>query len=380
MQTPPAAVKRFSPNGSGRSANGLAGVDQLSHSAPMSTHRPRTLLLATIALWTVAFIAWTADALVEPVPFALERALRRLPLCIGAVVMCIVLGRLLQRIRGCGTWLVGACTALGVLICSLLYALANELVLYVIDPHWGAPAWVHVPDVAMLVLWVFMAWALLYFALRADAERRDREVLLAQANAATLEAQHRLLLMQLNPHFLFNALNTIYALVLDHDTANARRGLLALSAFLRRSVDANAPTLVTLAEELESLRNYLEIERARFGDRLHVVETVPARLLECRVPALILQPLVENCIKHGVARCSRPVTIELSANGAESHLVLAVTDNGPAGAGDPAILGTGLGNVARRLQLLYGADGRLSLLAHPHGGFVASIELPACAA
>lgn len=346
----------------------------------MSAHRPRTLLLATVALWTVAFIAWTADALVEPVPFAFERALRRLPLCIGAVALCVALGRLLQRIRGRGIWLVGACTASGVLICSLLYALANELVLYVIDPHWGAPAWVHVPDVAMLVLWVFVAWVLLFFALRADAERRDREVLLAQANAAAVEAQHRLLLMQLNPHFLFNALNTIYALVLDHDTANARRGLLALSTFLRRSVDANVPTLVTLAVELESLRNYLDIERARFGDRLHVVEAVPTRLLGCRVPSLILQPIVENCIKHGVARCSRPVTIELSVDGAAGTLVLTVKDNGPAGTGNPPIPGTGLGNVASRLHLLYGPDGRLGLEARPNGGFVASIRLPECSA
>ena len=279
----------------------------------VKTHRPHTLLLATIALWTVAFVAWTADALVEPVPFALERALRRLPLCMIGVLLCLALGWLLRRARGRTGWRVGAVGVTGVVAASVIYALANELALYVIRPRWGPAAWIHIPDVAMLVLWVFTAWILLYFALDADAARRDREVRLAQAHAAAVDAQHKLLLQQINPHFLFNALNTVYALVLDDDNARARSSLLALSAFLRSAIDDDAPTQVPLSKELASVRHYLDIELVRFGERLRLVETIPPALLDRCVPSLILQPLVENCIKHGLSRNRGALTITLSA-------------------------------------------------------------------
>lgn len=343
----------------------------------MNMYRPHTLLLATIALWTVAFVAWTADALIEPVPFALERALRRLPLCLTGVLLCLILGRLLRRVRGRAVWRVGALGAAGVVAASVIYALANELALYVILPRWGDAAWIHIPDVAMLVLWVFTAWILLYFALDADAARRDREVSLAQAHAAAIDAQHKLLLQQINPHFLFNALNTVYALVLDDDNTRARSSLLALSAFLRTAIDDDAPTQQALSKELAAVRHYLDIELVRFGDRLRLVEAIPPALLDRRVPSLILQPLVENCIKHGLARGSGTLTITLSAASVDGGLVLTVADDGhtsrPA---DHPGRGIGLDNVARRLQLLYGAAGQLNAQPCADGGFIARIGLP----
>ncbi len=343
----------------------------------MNAYRPHTLLLATLALWTVAFVAWTADALVEPVPFALERALRRLPLCVLGALLCFALGRLLRRLKGRTGWLVGAIGVAGVVVASVIYALANELALYVIRPRWGAAAWIHIPDVAMLVLWVFTAWVLLYFALDADAARRNREVRLAQAHAAAIDAQHKLLLQQINPHFLFNALNTVYALVLENDAARARSSLLALSAFLRSAMDGDAPTQVSLSQELASARHYLAIELVRFGERLQLVEAIPSMLLDRFVPSLILQPLVENCIKHGLARSRGMLTITLTAACADGELILTVEDDGHAPwRADGESRGIGLANVAQRLKLLYGEAGRLSAQPRADGGFIARIQWP----
>ncbi len=341
----------------------------------MNFVRSRTLLLATLLLWAVAFAAWTADTLA--VPFSLDRALRRLPLCCGGALLCLGLGRLLEQVRGRGAWRTGGWAAAGVAVASVLYALANELALYVIRPHWGPPQWVHIPSTALMALWVFAAWVLLYLALDADAQRRDREVRLVQANAAAREAQHQLLLQQLNPHFLFNALNTVYALVLEGDDAGARRSVLALSDFLRASLDRELNTDVTLAQELASVRHYLTIELQRFSGRLQLVESVPAALLGRRLPPMVLQPLVENAIKHGLVGASGTMTIRLSAASASHGWVLCVEDDGHAVAAprqEPS--GRGLANVARRLHLLYGTSARLEARARDSGGFAAHVFLP----
>lgn len=344
----------------------------------MSTHRPHTLVLATVILWTVAYAAWTAGWMLDPMPFALERALRRIPLCAGGALLCLAIGRWLDRTRDGHAWHGGARAAIAVLLATTAHAFANELVFYVIAPRWGGPEWTHIPDVMMGDFWVYAAWALLYFALAADATRRDREVRLAQANAAAVDAQHRMLLQQINPHFLFNALNTVYALVLDNDNAGARRSLLALSAFLRHSVDDGLPAQVPLSRELDTVRHYLDIELARFGDRLRLQEAIPAALLDRAVPHLILQPLVENCIKHGLAGSTGAVTIRLSAaQDGDGGWMLMVEDDGRgvAGSGTP-VHGIGLGNVARRLELLYGSRAWLRTRARTGDGFVASIRLP----
>jgi hypothetical protein len=377
-QTRMLPVKPFSPNGSDRSPGGLAATHALAHSGIIvSTRRPHTLVLATVILWTVAYAAWTAGWMLDPMPFALERALRRIPLCAGGALLCLAIGRWLDHTHDGDPWHDGMRAAIAVLLATTAFAFANELTFYVIAPRWGGAAWAHIPDVMMTDFWVYAAWALLYFALAADAARRDREVRLAQANTAAIDAQHRMLLQQVNPHFLFNALNTVYALVLDGDNAGARRSLLALSAFLRDSIDGDPPAQVPLSKELEAVRHYLDIELARFGDRLRLQEAIPDALLDRPVPRLILQPLVENCIKHGLNGSTGTVTIRLSATEVDDDWMLEVEDDGrgTAGTGTP-VHGVGLDNVARRLALLYGDGGRLHARARTDGGFVASIHLP----
>lgn len=344
----------------------------------MNMPRFSTLVLATILLWALGYALWVTNWLVNPPPFALNHALRGFPVFVFGAVLCFAIGRIFAWVQDRGTLFLVAVAIVTVIVATFALALFYELVMHVIAPHWRGPTWENVLDQVPMMSWLFVTWVLLYFALVANAARRDGEVRLAQATTAALDAQHRLLVQQINPHFLFNALNTVYALVLEGDGARAQRCLLALSAFMRASIDRNAPRTVPLSTELASIRHYLEIELIRFGDRLRLDESVRPGVLDLTVPALILQPLVENCIKHGLSSNTGSMTIWLSASLENNELVLSVENDGRSPPEqDIPMFGVGLNNVSERLHLLHGGSARLIAQARPGGGFTARVYLPA---
>jgi hypothetical protein len=344
----------------------------------MNIPRFSTLLLSTLILWVLGYAVWLTNFVFGPLPFQIDHSLRGIPVFTLGALLSFGMGRMLDGIQG----RVDGKTLTVVVVAAIIAATAvlacfEVLVMRVIVPRWGGPSWWNVLE-QIPIVWMFGAWMLLYFALTADAARRDREVKLAQATTAALDARHQLLVQQINPHFLFNALNTVYALVLEGDDARARRCLLTLSAFLRGSIDRNAPREVSLSNELVSIRHYLEIELTRFGERLHLDESVPFEALDRHVPALILQPLVENCIKHGLSGHARSMTIRLSATLEQNQLVLSVEDDGRSPPEQHvAASGVGLNNVRERLHLLYGNGARLTVQAPLGGGFIARVHLPA---
>jgi signal transduction histidine kinase len=337
-----------------------------------------TLFLATVILWAVGYAVWLTNFVFEPLPYQVDHSLRGITIFALGALLSVGIGRMLNRIQSRASPRILTIVVIAAMIAATaVLASFDILVMRVIAPRWGPPTWTIALQQIPFV-WVFIAWVLLYFALTADAARRDREVRLAQANTAAIDAQHRVLVQQINPHFLFNALNTVYALVLEGDDARAGRCLLALSAFMRESIDRSAPRKVPLSRERELILHYLEIERIRFGERLHLDESVPSELLDRNVPALILQPLVENCVKHGLNGHARPMTIWLSAALEQNELVLNVEDDGqsPPECDAPAS-GVGLDNVRKRLHLLYGDSARLIAHARRGGGFIARVHLPA---
>jgi two-component system, LytTR family, sensor kinase len=197
------------------------------------------------------------------------------------------------------------------------------------------------------------------------------------------QAQLHALKMQLHPHFLFNALHAVSALV--HSDPDAADKMIArLGDFLRLTLDASATQEVPLRRELEFLNCYLEIERIRFNDRLTTSLEVDPRALDCRVPNLILQPLVENAIRHGVAPRSAPGHVEIRAERRGEVLRLQVSDNGPGltngvARGSKCLVpkgGVGLSNTRARLEQLYGSAYRFELEDAPRGGALATIEIP----
>lgn len=208
-------------------------------------------------------------------------------------------------------------------------------------------------------------------------QARERETQAARLSAQLAEARLGALSMQLQPHFLLNSLNAITVIVRDRDAPTATRMLEHLGAMLRRVTRADRPKEVTLAEELDFVRQYLAIEQVRFSDRLRPeVEGDPA-LLRAAVPEFLLQPLVENAVRHGVARREEATLLRVEARRDGDELVLTVTDDGPGppGAGE-AREGVGLSNTRERLRTLYGDRASLALAPTLTGGTAAVVRLP----
>ena len=228
---------------------------------------------------------------------------------------------------------------------------------------------------------VLVYWSLVGVcqAIRNFRSSQERERRAAELEARLTSAKLQALRMQINPHFLFNTLNSIATLVYVNPRA-ADEMLGDLSELLRRSLDSMEEQEVPLAQELEFIGAYISIEQKRFGERLRLEQSVPDELMKALVPALILQPLVENAIRHGIEPRRGPGLISIEAKQEDKHLHLIVRDNGRglpgADLNNSARRGIGLANIQARLQGLYGQDQSFSFgRAEPQGCRV-DIHLP----
>lgn len=207
---------------------------------------------------------------------------------------------------------------------------------------------------------------------------RERELRASQLAARLAQAQLQVLRMQLHPHFLFNTLHTISAL-LHEDVEAADRMLARLADLLRMTLAAGSEQEVALRQELEFLDRYLEIEQTRFGERLRIHREIAPGTLDARVPYLILQPIVENAIRHGIAPRVEGGSVEIRASRRDSALRLEVRDDGP---GISSVVtaansgGLGLANTGERLAQLYGGAGKFELANSPAGGLVVTLTIP----
>ncbi len=241
-------------------------------------------------------------------------------------------------------------------------------------------------DTAVIWLFFFAAWSAFYLASVAQAQALRAQRRAAAAESAAQTAQVRALRYQVNPHFLFNTLNSLSSLVMTGRTERAEEMLLALSTFFRTSLSLNPTADVTLAEEIDLQRLYLDIEKIRFPNRLKVAIDVPPEFENTRLPALILQPLVENAIKYGVSPTRDVVTLTIAASALDDdRLQLRVTNSGGAdkattrGRRDSdRIEGTGVGlaNVCQRLEARFGARASCAYGPLDDGGFEVRLIVP----
>jgi len=206
-------------------------------------------------------------------------------------------------------------------------------------------------------------------------EAREREAQQARLSAQLAEARLGALRMQLNPHFLFNSLNAITVLVRDERSREASRMLELLSGILRQVLQSDTQQLVTLDEELRFIEKYLAIEQVRFSDRLQVKWSIDPDVRPATVPEFILQPLVENAVRHGVSKLGEQGVIEIAAKTSVNHLELSVHDNGP-GYFPNGKIGVGLANTRARLATLFGSAASLEVGDREDGGTVARVLLP----
>ncbi|HEY6330505.1 MAG TPA: histidine kinase [Blastocatellia bacterium] len=229
-------------------------------------------------------------------------------------------------------------------------------------------------------LGIFVYWVILGVITALDLYRQygQERVRAADLEKQLVESQLNALKMQLQPHFLFNTLHSLTDIVLE-DPKEATRMIARLGDFLRLTLDNSGSQLVGLKTELEFLRSYLEIERIRFQDRLKLQIDVDPRTEQMLVPNLILQPLVENAIRHGIARRIGSGTLDVKTRQVNHHLEIEIKDDGPGLAADvlSGRQGVGLANVRKRLDCLYGHEAALLLENGERGGLIATLRLPA---
>jgi hypothetical protein len=302
------------------------------------------------------------------VPFALAVAARARPLPAGRRA----------RRRAVALWMAGSLViaALHVVVAEgLVVAASAARALPVGGLHRSLPAAFRLHFHESLFLAV--ATVACALAVREYGVARENEVRLTRAREELSRAKLQMLRYQLQPHFLFNALNSISAEVYE-DAGRADRMICSLSEFLRRSLDPEDASEIELERELELVRGYLDVERFRFGSRLALELRVEPALARALVPPLLLQPLVENAVRHGVARSLEPVRIAVAAERAGGELVLRVADDARPVEASARRVGGGLGiaNSRRRLHQLYGAAASLAARPLDGRGFEVVVRLP----
>jgi len=230
--------------------------------------------------------------------------------------------------------------------------------------------------VATFVFNLLVYWVVISVSHTVNYYRKyqEREMRAASLEKSLSEAKLQALQMQLNPHFLFNTLHAISSLV-HKDAEAADRMISRLSDLLRYTLESTAEHEVPLEQELQVLDRYLEIEQTRFGARLSVEKKIAPDTLMVLVPNLILQPLVENAIKHGIEPHSRPGLIQISAQRRDQSLILEIRDNGK-GLKEPKRERVGISNTRERLQQLYPSAHCFELISAPQEGLIVRLEIP----
>jgi len=358
--------------------------------APQTTaHVDRAVALKSIlALWAIYYVLNTARMAVEAEHGQLDMMLRRGPVALAGIAITYVLYLILRRLETRSMRFLVTTALLISIPAAIVYAAANFTAFYLVSPpdtllqdvakmH-GEKLGVLSVVMELAISWYFfiVAWCVFYVALsyaaRVGQAERNAAAYRSQAQAAQLRA----LRYQINPHFLFNTLNALSTLVLRQRTREAERMIANLATFYRSSLTSDPAADVALSDEIDMQRLYLEIERVRFPERLSVLMEVPEELKSVRVPGMILQPLVENAIRHGVARSSKPVTVAVRARAENGFLHLAVEDNAEGVAAPGRGGGVGLKNVSDRLAARF--DGAASVAYGPRdgGGFRVSLTMP----
>ena len=352
-------------------------------------------ILSILGFWFFYVTVLTLKVAVGDWPAPAEMAARRVVVTILGIGVTYILYLLLRQFEGrpLSTRIITAFTAARPF--AIVIAGINHLVFNVYDPEslfdgqsaeemrkYMAQDYFALKSIAEDAIsrfWLLSSWASLYLALSYASEVRQMERRASRFAQAAQDAELRSLRYQVNPHFLFNTLNSLSTLVMRSQPAAAEEMILNLSKFYRTSLSGDPLEDVALSEEVHLQQLYLNIEKVRFPDRLKTKINIPNVLSDVLVPGLILQPLVENAIKHGVAHSKRPVTISISAAAEYDRLKLIVADDGeakPVEGKTEQSNGIGLANVRDRLETRFGSEASLNIVRPDDGGFIVELTMP----
>jgi hypothetical protein len=386
-------------------------VTETTISPEEAQRRNRIVWLSILGFWLFYFAITTFRAWAYDSDDQLDMLARRVPVSLIGVVLTFGFWQVLRRFENAPSRKLLTVAFVLSFPVALAYAATNYAAFHSFDPHPkkttvitieepvivfdgdGAPippppptvksrskedypAWFNILIAATEWYFFIATWAVLFVALNYAFKVRHAERQAATYRAAAQTAELKALRYQVNPHFLFNTLNSLSSLVLGKRNAEAEAMILNLSTFFRTSLTAEPTEDVRLADEIELQRLYLDIERARFPERLDVVIDLPDALAEARVPGMLLQPLVENAIKYGVARSTRTVRVAIGAWAEAGALHLVVEDDGDAMGPAEGGNGIGLKNVCDRLHARFGDAGRCHIGRRPGGGYRVELVMP----
>jgi fumarate reductase subunit C len=361
----------------------LASHPGLSDDARVSS---RVTVLSIVGFWLFYFVLNTLKSWFGHMPDQLWMMERRAVVTVAGIGLSGLLGLILRRLDGRSTrYMLGSAFLVSIPI-TIAYATINHIAFYTMLPESMLLEMKEKPmegSTLSMILWAasgwyffVVAWAVLYVALSYAAKVQWAERTAAKYRADAQTAELRALRYQVNPHFLFNTLNSLSSLVLGGRGDEAERMIMNLSTFFRTSLTADPTNDVSLADEIRLQRLYLDIERVRFPKRLNVEIDVPPELEGARIPGLILQPLVENAIKYGVSRSTGKVTIAIRARALDGRIRLVVEDDGKSdGACEPGH-GVGLRNVCDRLDTRFGRAAQCESGPRPEGGWRVVLTMP----
>jgi hypothetical protein len=343
---------------------------------PAMRHRVLTVLII-VGFWILHYTGNTLYTVLSHAPNMMKALLPRALVSLSGVAICIVFATILNSLRR-EPMRVRAATAF---VLALGGTAAQSLFThfaYLPYVQMESTGWVEYALDFEIRFWFFASICSLILALSYVADVADREERIRALQALAHSAQLRALRYQLNPHFLFNALNSIAGLIGGKPYHDAETMTENLADFLRTTLALDPQAFVTIEQEVRLQELYLEIEKVRFPDRLRVTTDVPAELRTAQIPALITQPLVENSIKYAVARSSSPVEVRISARQHNGSIELIIEDDGGDAQSGPAKgAQLGIGNVTERLKAIYSGAASLEAHAKPTGGFLNTIIFPA---
>ena len=347
-------------------------------SAEAARELRRNTILLIIIFSVIHFGMLTLRVATISIAYQAEIASARAVLTPYGALICFGIYAVLRRLRAedfIRQALIGAVLSAGA---ALLHGVIWSLFLNGLDPSAYAMTLGSIAYQSLYWFLYYFGWTTAYLALSYSITTREQERRFGALMIEAQDAKLRALRYQINPHFLFNALNSIAELI-GEDRQQAEKMVLDLAGYFRTSLEVDPMADVRLADEIALQKLYLEMERVRFPERLSYSIEVPAELAEARVPSLILQPLIENAVKHGVGRCEGPTRITIRARRDAEMLHVSVA-NEAAGGGEPRLLpdggpGVGLDNVRSRLTARYGETFTMSTGAHANG-FTADLRLP----
>ena len=352
---------------------------------PFFQNKNRAFWNLQLAGWMGVMIFRSASALAnaQPADFFVIILISTITGFSISLLLSVIYRQLINR-TPLVTW---GTTAVVVAIAVAIYASIDSWVIGLYYPDRETTFIQRLLSYSYLNLTLLGAWSALYYAINLFLQVEEQTDRLQRLEAQATSAQLAMLRYQLNPHFLFNTLNSISTLVLTQKTRPANAMLTKLSSFLRHTLEYEPGGKVTVSEEVETLGLYLDIERMRFRDRLRTDFKIDPAAAEAQLPSLLLQPLIENAIKYAVSPQEEGAKISLSARRLGQRLRITVSDSGPGIRQDspnPMIeavakaksTGVGLANIRDRLAQAYGEDHRFEARSPAEGGFTVIIEIP----